>query len=80
MRMKKNNGHKRDRCLRGFETHRRNRGADDVRMGRAWRFVGRRTTDPYEPHYRVTARMAALPGKHIRPVREPQRASHGKVD
>lgn len=79
--MKKSNGHKHGRNdLRGFESHRRDRGASDVRQGRAWRFAGRGIADPYEPHYRVTARMAALPGKHFRSVREPVRASHGRVD
>lgn len=78
--MNKSNGHRQGRSLKGFETHRRDRGDANVRQGRAWRFGGAGTADPFEPHYRVTARMAALPGKHFRSVREPVRAPHGKAD
>ncbi len=79
--MKSGNRHRHNRSLKGFETHRRERGSSDVRQGKPWRFAGGgRFVDPFEPHYRVTARMAALPGKHFRSVREPVRASHGRVD
>lgn len=79
--MKKNIGHRHGRNENGFEAHRRERGAGDVRQGRAWRFVATGGGGDWyanEPHYRVTARMAALPGKHIRAVREPARSAHGK--
>ena len=77
--MKKDNGHTHGRNPQGFEAHRQSRGDSDVRRGVAWRFVDRGWSNPFEPHYRVTARMAALPGKHYRSVREPARASHGRV-
>lgn len=73
-------GHRHGRNSRGFEYHSRSRGDDDVRRGRSWRFQPNgKYFDPYEPHYRVTARIAALPGKHFRSVREPVRAAHGKA-
>jgi hypothetical protein len=61
----------------GFEAHDRSRGPGEVRRGRGWRFM----RDDFfflEPHYRVTSRMAALPGKHVREAREIARLSHGK--
>lgn len=70
-------GHRQGRNARGFETHRRNRGSGDVRNGRAWLFE-KADMDFFEPHYRVTSRMAALPGKHVRMVKEPERSPHGK--
>ncbi len=72
-------GQRRERATGGFETHRR-RGAvesGDVRNGRPWRFMDKGLPGLPEPHYRVTARMLALPGKHIRGG-EPLRAAHGK--
>lgn len=80
--MKDNNrqGHHHGRNPRGFEPHSRDRGSVDVRRGRGWRFnAGARYFDPYEPHYRMTARTPALNGKHIRSVGEPVRATHGKA-
>lgn len=72
--------HRHTRNARSFETHSRARGPGDVRQGRPWRFpAAGRYVDPYEPHFRVTARIAALPGKHIRSVRSPVRATHGKA-
>lgn len=69
--------HQHSRNQRGFEHHSRNRGSDEVRRGQAWRFnIGPIGFDAYEPHFRITARIAALPGKHIRSVREPVRAAH----
>lgn len=76
-------GHRHGRNPRGFESH-VTRPSDGhggyERKGRAWRFYepGRSVSDPFEPHFRVTARIAALPGKHVRSVREPVRAAHGK--
>lgn len=76
----KKRGHQHGRNSRGFENHSRSRGDDQVRRGRPWRFQATgKYFDPYEPHYRVTARIAALPGNHIRSVREPVRATHGKA-
>ena len=69
--------HQHGRNARGFESHKRNRGSDSVRQGRAWRFR-REELDFFEPHLRPTARMAALPGKHMRCVQEVVRSSHGK--
>lgn len=71
--------HRADRGLGGFEVHKRERGTGDARNGgRAWMFQ-RGGGDHFEPHYRKTARMAALPGKHIREVKEPVRSTHGRV-
>ena len=73
-------GHRHGRNPRGFDNHRMQRGSGKVRNGRPWRFnVGVERYNPCEPHYRVTARIAALPGKHMRSVREPVRATHGKA-
>lgn len=72
--------HRRDRAVRAFEKHAR-RGVEEsgeLRNGRPWRFMDRGLADALEPHYRVTARMAALPGKHMRRVEEPIRAAHEK--
>lgn len=72
--------HRRGRSSEGFERHSFERGDDKVRRGRAWRFNSTgRDVDPFEPHFRVTARIAALPGKHMRSVREPDKAAHGKA-
>lgn len=70
-------GHQLGRNARSFEAHSRNRGSSEVRQGRAWRFA-KGDLDFFEPHYRVTSRMAALPGNHVRRVQEPVRAPHGK--
>lgn len=77
----KGHGHRHGRATRRFDTHARRRveGSDGLRSGRPWRFIDRGLTDVFEPHYRVTARMAALPGKHMRRVEEPIRATHGKA-
>lgn len=73
-------GHRHGRGSGGFEKHDIDRGDDDVRRRRAWRFnSGGRDANPFEPHFRVTARIAALPGKHVRSVREPAKPAHGKV-
>lgn len=72
-------GHRHGRNSGGFEAHRADRGGDDVRRGRAWRFIPGGGVESRQPHYRVTARIAALPGKHIRSVREPAKPAHGKV-
>ena len=80
----KKQGHRHGRSSRGFESHtvRSSNHAHGgyKRNGEAWRFFdfARSSGNPFEPHFRVTARMAALPGKHMRSVREPDRAAHGK--
>lgn len=80
----KKQGHRHGRNPGGFEAHTVRSSAADhggyERGNRAWRFydTGKSGGDPFEPHFRVTARIAALPGKHIRSVPEPARASHGK--
>lgn len=80
MKDKDRQGHQYGRNPRGFEPHSRDRGSDNVRRGRAWRFnASAHFFDPYEPHFRVTSRTPALPGKHMRTVREPVRATHGKA-
>lgn len=74
-------GHRHNRATRAFERHARRgaKEAGDLRSGRPWRFVDRGLVIAFEPHYRVTARMAALPGKHMRRVEEPARAAHGRA-
>ena len=76
----KTNAHQHGRSPRTFEEHRCNRGSSSVRKGKAWRFFDaeRRQLALFEPHFRVTARAAALDGKHMRSVRQPVRASHLK--
>lgn len=70
--------HRSKRGKGGFEAHRRDRGSADVRQGRAWRFMTR-SFDPFDPHARKTARIQALPGAHVRQVKEPVRAAHGRI-
>ncbi len=65
------------RSAGSFEAHSRSRDSGGARRGRAWRFMGG-CPDFCEPHYRVTSRMAALPGGHVRQVREPERSPHGR--
>lgn len=70
--------HRDERSLGGFERHTRGRGSSDVRNRHPWLFrYG--TGDGPEPHIRKTARMGALPGKHIREVKEPVRSTHGRI-
>lgn len=59
-----------------FEAHKRSRGGDP-RQRRPWMFL---MDDPFrtERHRRKSARLAALPGKHLREVKEPVRSTHGK--
>lgn len=81
---KKHQGHKHCRNPRGFESHTARPSAGHggyVRKGKAWRFfdAAKSLVNPFEPHFRVTARIPALPGKHIRSVRERARAAHGKA-
>ena len=76
-------GHKSDRAPRGFDSHRVRSAPDHggyKRGGQAWNFYtsGRRSSDVFEPHFRSTARIQALPGKHMRSVRQPVRAAHVK--
>lgn len=70
--------HRDQRGLEHFDAHTRKRAGDDPLRRRAWRF---RREDPaaLDPHCRKTYRMAALPGKHVRQVKEPVRSTHGKV-
>lgn len=78
-------GHRHGRNARSFEEHslpKSVRHCDvSLRKGRAWRFYDARTfcLNPFEPHFRATARTLALPGKHFRSVEEPVRAAHGKT-
>lgn len=71
--------------VRGFDVHSGRKmprhGSGELRKGRAWRFFDSAHVrlDPFEPHYRVTSRMSALPGKHMRSVEEPVRAAHGRI-
>ncbi len=72
--------HKHQRNTGSFERHRsgHTRVVGGVRRGRAWIAFDNRWTSPLEPHYRQTARIAALPGNHLRRVEEPERSAHGK--
>lgn len=70
--------HRDARGTGSFESHKRPRGSGDARQGRAWMFQ-RGDADFLELHHRKTARMAALPGKHVRQVKEPVRSTHGRV-
>ena len=72
--------HRHGRNARDFEPHRMGRNQGGLRKGRAWRFydTARLFLNPFEPHSRVTSRMAALPGKHMRRVEGPTKAAHGK--
>ena len=78
--------HSRARKSGGFEKHLAAKTARDAggdpRRGRLWRCLVPFRTDgpPQSPHMRPTARVLALPGKHIRRVEEPAKSSHGKGD
>ncbi len=69
--------HRHGRSVGNFEAHRRDRGSGGCRRRRAWLFMPS-NPDIFEPHYRTTSRMAALPGKHVRQVRAPEPSPHGK--
>ncbi len=76
------NRHHHGRSTRSFDRHKTGRGSADVRTGHAWRFGGVKVRAAYfenEPHIRRANDQAAIPGKHLRMVREPERASHGKT-
>lgn len=70
--------HQSKRGMGGFEEHRRERGNANARQGRAWRFMAQ-SFNPLDPHARKTARIQALPGGHVRQVKEPVRAAHGRI-
>lgn len=75
--------HRHNRNSRGFDAHclraAPDHGGYDRRGDRAWRIGSMGgSRNPCEPHFRVTARIAALPGKHLRRVPAPGKAAHGK--
>lgn len=70
--------HQSKRGVGGFESHRRERGSSNAREGRAWRFMTQ-PFDVFDPHARKTARMQALPGGHVRQVKEQDRSAHGRI-
>ena len=80
----KKHGHRHRRNARGFEKHALGNRVvgDNAGKGAVWRIfrAGNFYRSPVQPHFRITARICALPGKHLRSVREPVRATHCRTE